>query len=214
MNLLGTQTEELSSRSMRSKILALLMVTSSLVASPDRRIAVEEVRIELGDLSQQLRGQKGEIELLHDQLNALQTSLESLKEDKALAKSGEDALEKEKGTALEKRVNVIEKSNKTLIGDLKTLKDHLNQSTETIAKCETKITALDQQLSADIKSLKSSLQSMLVLMQGGEKFHTVQPGDSLGKIAQDYKVSIKSLKELNQLTSDQIVVGQKLLLNK
>lgn len=199
---------------MRDKLLLLLFVTSSLIAAPDKRIAVEEVRIELRDLSQQLKGQKSELELLHDQLNTLQTSIESVKEDKALMNNGEAALEKEKGSLLEKRVGTLEKSNKTLIADLKTLKDHLNTSTETLARCESKVVALDQQLSGDIKSLKSSLQSMLVLMQGGEKFYTVQPGDSLGKIALDHKISIKMLKEQNALSTDQIVVGQKLLLSK
>lgn len=42
--------------------------------------------------------------------------------------------------------------------------------------------------------------------------HKVQPGDSLSKIAQQYKTTTQTLKSLNQLSSDTIQVGKYLLL--
>lgn len=214
----GIKTAEHNSRSMSGKTLcALLFASATLMAAPDRKIALEEIRLEVFDLSHQLKGQKSEIDLLNDQIHTLQSQLEGVKNDNLLAAKSHAALDKEKGSSMEKRVEALEKSNKSLASDLKVLKDHLNTQSETLTKCESKLSSLDAQLSSDIRSLKSTLQSMVVLMQGGEKgekVYVVQPGDSLGKIACDHHVSVKTLKELNQLSGDQIVVGQKLLLSK
>ena len=38
--------------------------------------------------------------------------------------------------------------------------------------------------------------------------YTIQPGDSLWKIARAYKTTVKEIKDANQLTSDNIVAGQ------
>ncbi|NCU18040.1 LysM peptidoglycan-binding domain-containing protein [Bacillus sp. P1(2020)] len=40
--------------------------------------------------------------------------------------------------------------------------------------------------------------------------YTVKSGDSLSKIAKDYGMSVQQLKDLNNLTSDNIYVGQTL----
>ena len=45
---------------------------------------------------------------------------------------------------------------------------------------------------------------------GGEQTYTVKSGDNLLKIAKTYSVSVKSLRSVNALKTDQIKVGQKL----
>ena len=45
----------------------------------------------------------------------------------------------------------------------------------------------------------------------GDALYTVKPGDSLGQIALDLKTDIKTLKQLNNLSSDTIRVGQRLV---
>jgi LysM repeat protein len=44
----------------------------------------------------------------------------------------------------------------------------------------------------------------------GEQVYTVKSGDTLIGIAAQYKVSVKALRSANSLTTDKIVVGQKL----
>jgi LysM repeat protein len=203
--------------SARITLLVLLLAAPLLGASSS--VALDDLRINLADTAREVKCQKGEIELLHDKLSSMQTSLDNaLKE---VSNSGGDGLEKDKWSSLEKRIGQIEKSNKTLVSDLKTLKDHLNESSLQLAKCQDSLSKLDHELNSDIKSLKSSMQSMLSLLQGGDKAtsiasssgqknYTVKPGDSLGKIAQDHHTTIRELKTLNSLEKDQIVVGQKL----
>lgn len=43
-----------------------------------------------------------------------------------------------------------------------------------------------------------------------EKIHTVQSGESLEKIAKKYQTTVAALKQLNNLTSDKIVIKQTL----
>jgi LysM repeat protein len=40
--------------------------------------------------------------------------------------------------------------------------------------------------------------------------HTIQDGDSLWKIARDYKTTVREIKAANQMTNDFIVAGQTL----
>jgi peptidoglycan endopeptidase LytF len=49
---------------------------------------------------------------------------------------------------------------------------------------------------------------------GQEFYYTVQAGDSLWKIAQHFNVSVESIKSLNQLESNALSLGQRLLLRK
>ena len=46
--------------------------------------------------------------------------------------------------------------------------------------------------------------------KGNAETYTVKSGDNLAKIANDYEVEISDLKEWNNLSSDKILIGQKL----
>lgn len=206
----GRLTEERNLKSMKGKFLLSLILLSLPLFGLERNAVLDTLKIDVQELNQGLKSQRSELEILHDKISSLQASLESLKDPTSKDESG---FEKEKLAALEKRVSQIEKNHKTLITDLKTLKDHLNESTLSLDKCQAELKNLDTAFSSDIKSLKTSLQSMLCLLQGKSpegSSYTVKPGDSLGKIALDHHMSIKELKTLNDLQSDQIVVGQKL----
>lgn len=46
----------------------------------------------------------------------------------------------------------------------------------------------------------------------GVREHYVAPGDSLWKISNTYKVPIESIKAANQMTTDTVVLGKKLII--
>lgn len=195
---------------MKGKIFLTLITLSLPLVALERNASWDTLKIDVQELSQGLKSQRSEMEILHEKISSLQAALEALKDPSSKEDIG---LEKEKLASLEKRVAQIEKNHKTLIADLKTLKDHLNDSGIALEKCQEELKSLDSTLSSDIKTLKSSLQSMLCLLQGKPSeggTYVVKPGDSLGKIALDHHISIKELKVLNDLQNDQIVVGQKL----
>lgn len=181
-------------------------VGGALCASPPDSLAVQEMRLSLESMGHKLHSQSVELTLSQERLQNLETGLQELKRELKAAH-----LEK----TLEKRVAALEKANETLIADFKTLKTHLNETSTTLAQCQTHLNKIDKQLSSDIQTLKSSLHSMLALMQpssGDAHTYIVKSGDSLGQIAMDHKTDIKTLKKLNNLSSDVIYSGQKLLL--
>lgn len=61
------------------------------------------------------------------------------------------------------------------------------------------------------KKITKPASAEVKLPVGDGKEYMVKPGDSLSKIAKEYKTTVKALKEANALTSDRIIVGQKLI---
>ncbi len=47
-------------------------------------------------------------------------------------------------------------------------------------------------------------------LTNGEKTYTVKSGDTLTKIAADFKTTVRAIRTANNLTTDRITVGQKL----
>lgn len=188
---------------MNGRILLLfVMLISPLVAAPQREgVAIQEMRLLCDEFAQKLHNQKVELDLLSEKINNVDDALQSLRHDtnRSTVLSGPISTD---------RLAQIEKRQEALATDIATLKNHFNASSLQIAR-------LEKELSQDIRSLKSSLQSMLALLKGeaaSENLYVVKPGDSLGQIALDHKVSLKQLRELNQLSNDKIFVGQKLQL--
>lgn len=214
----GAKIDGVNLKSMKDSLLPfLLFFASPLAASPGREgIALQELRLNCEEFSQKLSHQKVELEILSEKLQSLDSSVSALRQELAQSGKAEKDLAKDRLSVVEKRLSSLEKSQETLVGDLKILKNHFNESAQSLTACQTQLTQLEKQLSQDIKSLKGSLQSMVALLQKGEtlsdKVYVVKPGDSLGKIALENKTSQKTLKELNQLSTDRIYVGQKLQL--
>lgn len=179
-----------------TRICFLLLFVTPLMGAPP--LAVQEMRINLDQLSYKLHGQEVEINLLLERLNKLEERISHLS--------------KNMPSPLECRIVSLEKAHKALIADFRSLKENIHATNTSLAKCQKKLGEIDHQLSSDIKALKNSLNSMLVLLGNDEESYIVKPGDSLGQIALDHKISTKTLKELNHLTSDTIIVGQKLRL--
>ncbi len=207
MNPLGRKTVEVSLRSMKGKFLSLILLASAphYAAPPRESVAVQEMRLTLDQFGYQINSQKVESTLLHERLQGLEHTLKELHQELA----GKNPL----SSSFEKRLVTLEKAHETLIGDFKTLKNHMNKTNTALAKCQDKTSQIDKQLSSDVKSLKSSLHSMLALLQKGDSHsYVVQNGDSLSQIAIDHETDVNALKKLNNLQTDIIYSGQELLL--
>ncbi|MCH9627994.1 MAG: hypothetical protein S4CHLAM2_16430 [Chlamydiales bacterium] len=185
--------------------LLILLFSGALFGAPQREsLAVQELRLNLDQVGYQLNGHQTEIDLFQERMVKLERAIDKLSQGT-------------KDRSLENRLTQIEKANETLAADLKSLKGHLNQTNSTLASCQTKLTQIDKQLTSDVKGLKKSLESMLALLQKGatssdSSIYVVKPGDSLGQIALNHKTDIKTLKKLNNLSTDKIFVGQKISL--
>ena len=154
--------------------------------------------------------------LMRHEMNNLKTELQILVEKIV---NQEDIIESLKG-----EVELVRKKNqgaqqeaviKGLASDIKELKSSINQST--IASDE-RIKLLEKTIAKQnetIEHLRSALGSLVEGIKGSEPadkytVYEVKLGDSLGVIAKRNKVSVKLIKELNQLKSEIIYKGQKL----
>lgn len=168
--------------------------------------AIQEMRLSLEQMNYQLHSQGVEVQLFQERALSLEKTLNALQQDLKASPAEK---------ALEKRIANLEKANETLVTDFKTLKTHLNETGTTLLQCQARLNKIDKQLSSDIQSLKTSLNSMLTLLQdpqGEQRVYIVQAGDSLGQIAMEQKTDVKTLKKVNNLSSDIIYAGQKLIL--
>lgn len=186
-----------------------LLIGGALFGAPHESLAIQEMRVSLDQVGYQVHSHQIEIDLFQERLDRLEKSLDILSRQ---LKQGKQE------SAVENRLAKLERAHDTLISDIKSLRGHLNETNSSLASCQAKLSQIDKQLSSDIKGLKSSLESMLALLQKGEPspetsaLYVVKPGDSLGQIALDHKTDIKTLKQVNNLVSDTIYVGQKLIL--
>lgn len=101
------------------------------------------------------------------------------------------------------------------------LKSQVNESANILGEYKQRIKDLEKTVEIQNQNIENLQAALMALMQAAEKnllgetggkTYRVKAGDSLERIARQNNTTIKKLKELNNLTGDQIIVGQKLAL--
>lgn len=184
----GTKTVEANLRFMKDKLLLFLTLGSSLFGAPQ----YSDDRV--GELDYKLRSQQSELELLNEKIDSLSEKIQKIPPPST------------GNSAYEMRIANLEQTQRAILTDLKTLQGDLHKN-------QNKIADIDKKLGTELAELKNSLKTILAFLKNdSEEFYTVKVGDSLGQIAIEHKTSIKEIKNLNNLASDNIFVGQKLRL--
>lgn len=163
-----------------------------------------------------------EIDILKQKFSTLEEIVESLKRDVDSLKNDQNANLEVAKDRFQSKLNVTDGALKGFASDLKALKSHANEGTDTIQRQAKKISELENIVKSQDKKidhLKSLLNTLLTTLDTDESSsdyttYEVKFGDSLGLIAQKHGVKIKSIKQLNALTSDTIFTGQKLKIPK
>ncbi len=161
--------------------------------------ALEEVRIELGDVKHAL--------------NATQVELRLLEEKVSHTKEADHI--SQQVAALEKKILQLEKAHERTLADLRQINHLTGQTAETLSEYKEKCRDLDQRFDelAKLKTTLSSISKSLApkpAAPAGTSTYRIQPGDSLEKIARKYSTTVEELKRLNHLESDRIIVGKEI----
>lgn len=170
-------------------------------------------RHELYNLQAELTEIKERLRTQEDVIEALKRDLESAKK-----KNSEEA--KGKIGNLDQKFSSQDNTIKGFAQDLKDLKNHSNQHATSYQDTQSRLKDLERIVQAQNESI-DHLKSALTVMMDGLKgqdaesdgsyaTYQVKSGDSLGLIASRNKISIKRLKEINNLKNDVIFTGQKL----
>lgn len=167
--------------------------------------ALEEVRIALIDVRQAFSAQQMDIQLLEEKLDRLKPH-----NQQQLTRT------------LEARIEKIETAQNSIKSDLQQLAQHANQTTSSLHHYKGQINALESLLNKqnerlnEITKLRGTLDSISKAIGSGDastsspQIHKVRSGDSLDKIARKYNTTVQKLKQANGLTSNTILIGQKL----
>jgi LysM repeat protein len=228
----GQRIDVLNSRFMRSKSFLFLIAlccascgySFSLTGnSEDNRqmaLAIEEMRIEIGDLKHALHTRDADMRILEEKLNQSATSLKNQTGTSKSGKQGDFAFQL---SAIEKKLAQIEKVQERLVVDIKQLSNLANQTSSALNQYKEKCTQLENELGVqserlgEVSKLKSTLSSLSqainqnapAVSESGKKIK-VKSGDSLERIAKAHHTTPRAIKELNRLSSDQITIGQEL----
>lgn len=208
---------------MRVILLATLLATAScsnyMSALKDgqyeNNVALREMSYEIEELKLSLQQAHTEITALEDRV---QTQERELLDDRHNAqKSSQIAL-------LEKRLDELKAAHKSTLADLNSLNVHASKTSSSLTGYRDKILALENKVSAqesrlsEVVKLKKTLTSISSAMKAPPasppeaKVYHVVAGDTLGKIANQNHTSVNKLKEVNNLNSNRIIVGQKLII--
>lgn len=207
---------------MRNFILTFLfMGAACLNAAPRGTLEqqVMELQHALGTMRYAIDNRDAESSVLQERLLTQEQVIEQIREDMAIVKR--EATEKQ-SQSLDK----LDCNLGNLIADLKQVKNHANDMSESLAKAQTRIGQLEGTIQAqnrNIANLQSAINSILEAFDmkpvaatekavDDSRVYVVKSGDSLEKIARKHNIAISKLKEINGLSKDVIRVGQKLKL--
>lgn len=210
--------------------LFLFFFASAVAAPPTARPAqntpssdpLSSVKTHLTDLKHRLNGLEQSVRSLKEQIDNQDTSLLHFREE-----MGQDLKESKQEsflrcTDVESQFSSFKSGIQSVVDDLGTVRARINELVNSTKEQQERIFALESTVkvhSGQIKLLESALTSLTKLLQGrvgtssssgeSQKTHRVQPGDTLEKIAKQYKTTVAAIRDANQLEDlDKIRVNQ------
>jgi LysM repeat protein len=181
---------------------------------------MDELRIELDDLKHALNTTQVELRLLDERLGKQDKALTSVKGQNQGKEASSLSLLTAQVSTLEKKVSTLERTLEKAANDLRTLSTSVNQTLSKLQNLETDLSTHDKRLE-EVSKLKGTLTSISKAIgqrttsepsSTPTKSYRVKAGDSLEKIARLHHVSVDTIRKINNLSNDKIVVGQELRL--
>jgi LysM repeat protein len=176
--------------------------------------------IENGAIGTRLKNCEIELEMLKNSISSQEQAREALeKEMSSLLRSTKETLTDSRDGSVQ-RQKAFDKTLEKLLADLKQLKTHSNElsnSVNDLSKSVTELRETQRHQGQSFKELEQALRALTMAMggkgsskSGSSGTYTVKNGDSLEKIAKSHGMTISELKELNQIKNATIHPGQEL----
>ncbi len=185
-------------------------------ANPD----MDELRLELDDLKHALHSTQVDLSLLDERLKKQNTAIAGVKGQSVGKEASSLSLLSTTVSNLEKKVAQLEKTLDKAAGDLRTLSNSISQTLSKVNTLETHLSHHDKRLD-EVAKLKGTLTSISQAIgqrpssepsSAAVKSYCVKAGDSLEKIARINKVPVETIRKMNNLSNDKIIIGQELRL--
>lgn len=191
--------------------LAFLFISGNLFAKypiqDKENPIIQKMSSHLEMMRHEINNHDADIKTLESKLINLEDAVENLRSlyDDALNKQKEKSKNTE---SIDSKLSSQQQFYKNLVTDIQSLQ-----------LCIEEIQKSHQSQNKEIDQVKKALKSLMTALNlndfnatKDESYRTykVQPGDSLGLIAQKHGVKVKEIKELNHLKNDVIIQGQTL----
>lgn len=196
---------------MRLWCVAIMVCVHCSEAAPYQNRARPQT-ISISDLRHEVENHEIEMRMFEERLNTQEVIVDSLRQQVLDVNHDNQELVKKNTIFIENQVSQLTSSVSGITADIRSLQTQGNSTSNALNQYREKIEQLEKQ----INQLQESLHLVLNALEGGEpgsyRQYQVESGDTLEKIARKYSTTIKKIKELNQLSSDRIYIGQKLKL--
>jgi LysM repeat protein len=203
-------------------LITALVAAGILHARPltgyDTSSDVDQLRLELDDVKHALHSTQVECSLLDERLRKQDSALKGIKGENQTKEASSLSLLSAQILSLEKKVFNFENTLTKAAGDLRTLNSLLAQALAKIQTLEANLSQHDKRLD-EVSKLKGTLTSISKAIgqrpsseasHAVKRLYRVKAGDSLEKIARSHRVSVDSIRKINNLLEDKIVIGQEL----
>lgn len=198
-----------------------LFLSSLPIHAKERYASAEldELRIELDDLKYGLKSAQVEMGIFAERLQKQEGIVSSVK---GQVQTNTSSLVNSSLSALEKKVLMLEKTIEKAVNDLRALSTSASEALNKIHSLENELVSHEKRLD-EVAKLKGTLtsiskaisqKSIIETGAASAKVYSVKAGDSLEKISRIHHVPVETIRKLNQLPTDKIVVGQELRLSE
>lgn len=217
-------------------VIGFILLSATAIAAPKRpsfqdenSVAFTELRDTIDFLRHEVSNQETEVHMLTEKINNQESTIDGLRQTVFdTNQANKDFLRSNLANA-DAKIQGLELANKGLITDICQLRTHANESSALLEQYKRKISELEQivtlqnqnidNMHAAMRSLTEALSKETAVAIESDsrdtrdfgpdsKIYRIKPGDNLEKIARSHNTSVKAIKELNNLSSDKIVVGK------
>lgn len=214
--------------------LFLCIYATTLLAAPrsyqydsDTATILRETRDTIEMLRHEISNHETEMRMMSERIDNQEATIASLRQQILDTNQANKELVRGTISNIDTKMNSLEAANKGLITDMQQLKNHANDSTNVLTQYKQDLIELKKINANNIKNvdnLQNAMKSLTEALQadgepaketasnGDSKTYRIKNGDNLEKIARAHHTTVKAIKEVNNLTNDRIIVGQKLLI--
>lgn len=180
---------------------------------------IKQLHDNVNELRYHLTAQEDELRQIGEKFNNTESTLEDMQRRFQEQSKGHAEQLRSSKAGLETKLGDLELVTKGLVLDVNQIKNRVNESSTILQQYKQQLASFEKAIeeqNRNIENMHAAIKSLMQALQGNEgetslfDVYTVKSGDSLEKIAHAHSTSVKALKELNNLPTDRIKIGQKL----
>lgn len=182
---------------------------------------MKQIHDNINQMRYSFNNHENELRQIDEKFSSMESIIEGMRRQlQDSSKGHKDQLQASKAS-FEAKLGDLELVAKGLLLDMQQIKSRVNESSTYLSQVKQQLANVEKTVEVqnqNIDNLHAAIKTLMQALHGGESgeapgdLYVVKSGDSLEKIANAHGTTVKVLKELNNLTTDRIKIGQKLMI--